>query len=78
MKHIGVLPDKWEDVAHYRYQMLRVESLKGIIEGDLIIEGCVDCPCLVVNINGNYIVTGCRVTKCIKQYPHKEDNEEFK
>ena len=73
-----MLPEVWEDVAYYRKQMLRVETLRGIVDGGLVIEGCVDCPCLKVKINGNYILTGCKVDKCIKQYPHVLDNEEFK
>ena len=78
MSYFEALPDEWEDVAYYRYQMLRVEALKGIVDGGLAIKWCVECPCLVVKINGNFIVTGCRVNKCIKQYPHTLDNEEFK
>lgn len=68
----------WEDVAFYRYKELVSEVLLNLFNDGTLIQGCVDCPCLKVNVNGNYVTTRCIVTKCIKQYPHISDNEEFR
>ncbi len=69
----------WDDVAYYRYQELVSETMKKILNGVAVMDGCVECPCFRVNINGNFISTRCiSVTKCIKQYPNIYDNKEFK
>ena len=79
MKTTEVLPDGWDDVAHYRYKALISKTFFNFFNGGNSIEGCVGCPCLASGIRGGILFTRCKaITKCIKQYPHILDNEEFK
>jgi hypothetical protein len=72
------LPEPWDDVSYYRRKALVSETMRNVIRGVAVMDGCVECPCFSVHVNGNYVQTRCIVTKCIKQYPHILDNEEFK
>ncbi len=73
-----MLPETWDDVVYYRNTELKRETLRRFFTGELMIEGCIECPCLQTAVNGNRVITRCIANKCIKQYPHILDNEAFK
>ena len=85
MTHLDkILPEKWEMVVNERTRRLYYEGLKNLYTNKLMLDECEACPMLEIRIREApafiWIVTACRVqgNKCIKQYPHRIDNKEFK
>jgi hypothetical protein len=78
-----MLPDKWGAVTEYRDRKFKQTSLKALRSKKVLFELCNGCPALRVGyiMDGIYefIINGCVFfDKCIKQYPHRVDNKEFK
>jgi hypothetical protein len=79
----GILPDKWSMVVAYRSRKFGLESLKNLRAKKMMLETCEECPALRTEfIMGgiyDYVFFRCIFyNKCIKQYPHRIDNKEFK
>jgi len=83
MSYLEHLPDKWKMASDYRNNKYRDQSLKdlrGRKDGFELCLGCEGFRVRVINSNNReYVLTSCIfINKCIKQYPHKIDNKEFK
>jgi len=80
----NLLPDNWEMVVTQRTRKLYNEGLKNLRVRKIMLEGCEGCPMLRTIIGDDdfsiWVFTVCMVkgNKCIKQYPHRIDNKEFK
>ena len=78
-----LLPDKWHEVVKARTRKLYFEGLRNLRIRKTMLEECEECPMLKTEVFDGYhetwIFTICRVygNKCIKQYPHRIDNERF-
>ena len=72
-----ILPDRWSEVSRYRENKLRNSTL---MDGTRMLnDACVSCPlCRVYNFNFRIEIVACVFNKCIKRYPHRVDNDEFR
>ena len=79
-----VLPDNWEPVVKQRTRELYYNGLRNLRANKTMFVDCEDCPMLRTVIGEDrfsiWVFAVCRLqgNKCIKQYPLKVDNEEFK
>ena len=78
-----ILPEQWVEVSKYRDRKYKNESLQNLRTKKHQFDACVTCPAFRVRIidlyGGEFVLTSCIFfNKCIKQYPHRVDNKEFK
>ena len=78
-----LLPDKWEEVSLHWQKKHYHESLRNLRSKKTVFESCMGCPAFrvkTISVYGlEYVLISCVFfDKCIKQYPLKVDNEEFK
>jgi len=83
MNYLDILPDNWEAASDYRsnkYKNQSLKELRGKKDGFVFCNGCDAFRIRIIDVYGyEFVMTSCVfITKCIKQYPHRVDNEEFK
>lgn len=84
VKKIELLPENWESVVDYRMRKYKSLYLSGLYANKLMIDECSGCPLLrmvLFQSEGEDMIFSCcnlYGNKCIKQYPHRIDNKEFK
>ena len=83
MSYLDYLPDKWKEASDYRSNKYKNKSLQSLRTKRDGFEFCNNCPTLRIRVidvyEYEYVLTSCIfINKCIKQYPHRVDNKEFK
>lgn len=83
MNYLELLPDEWLEACEYRSNKYRVKSLQMLRSKKAVFDMCNGCPAFrirLIDVYGHeFVLTSCIfVNKCIKQYPHRVDNKEFK
>jgi hypothetical protein len=83
MNHLDLLPDNWAAASDFRSNKYRTQSLKELRSKKDSFEFCNGCDAFrirLIDVYGyEFVMTSCVfINKCIKQYPHRVDNEEFK
>ena len=76
MNIADLMPDRWVEVSYMRYRRLKDRFMR---ENKLVrdMDDCIGCQCYRIRMDDEWIYRYCVFNKCIKQYPHRVDNEEF-
>lgn len=78
MKFMDVLPDEWGKIAKDRYRVFCRETLKNRDNIEFLFEECMECGGVRILNAPQRTFVRCIFNKCIKEYPHRIDNREFK
>ena len=78
MSFIDVLPENWSKMFEYRRRVLHYDTLKNGNNVRFMVEECMGCEGVRVFETTHWTALRCIFDKCIKQYPHRIDNKEFK
>ena len=78
MNYVDDLPEKWSKIFEYRRISLYYDTLNNRNNAKFMVEECMGCEGVRVFKTPHWTALRCIFDNCIKQYPHRVDNEEFK
>ena len=78
MNYINGLPEKWSKIFEARRRRLQYDTLSNGNNVKFMVEECMGCRGVRTLETLRWTALRCIFDKCIKQYPHRIDNKEFK